>query len=134
MLNVARQSLSRLGYYAFVAAIAVATVSRLDAAPQVKIYWEAEVDKLPLLVLHELPNPTLLAGQSVSVTASWVVTAEGKVESARILASGTPEVDTLILEAVARWQYEPGLKRGKPVPVRVMRKYTFGGTDRIQPY
>jgi TonB family protein len=114
-----------LDRYAFVAAITVAAVSRLDAAPQVKVYWEAEVDKLPLLVLHELPNPALLPGQSVSVTASWVVTAEGKVEGARILASGTPQIDTMVLEAVARWTYEPGLKRGKPVAVRVMRKYVF---------
>ncbi|MBK5256612.1 MAG: energy transducer TonB [Vicinamibacteria bacterium] len=91
-----------------------------------RVYAESEVDKSPLLVTHELPKPNLRPSQVVSVTVSWVVTVEGSVHDPSIVASASPEVDVLVVEAIRTWRYAPGEKDGKAVPVRILRTYTFG--------
>ena len=90
------------------------------------VYQEADVEKSPLLVSHEVPKPKLEAGRVVSVTVSWIVTPEGVVDDPKIVASASPEIDAFVLEGIRKWRYEPGQKDGKTVPVRVLRKYTFG--------
>jgi TonB family protein len=84
------------------------------------------VEKSPLLFSHEVPKPKLEPGRVVSVTVSWIVTPEGLVDDPKIEVSATPEIDAFVVEAVKKWRYEPGQKAGKTVPVRVLRKYTFG--------
>jgi TonB family protein len=125
MLNVARVSLSRLSRPLTVAILLAATAPSLGAATQAKVYWEAQVDKLALLDLHEMPTPAVPPGQTVSVTVSFVVTEQGNVGDARIQASGTPEIDTMVLDAIRTWKYVPAQKGGKPVAVRMLRKFTF---------
>jgi TonB family protein len=90
------------------------------------VYPEAEVEKSPLLFSHEIPKPKLEAGRVVSVTVSWIVTPEGVVDDPKIVVSASKEIDAFVVEAVRKWRYEPGQKDGKTVPVRVLRKYTFG--------
>jgi len=125
MLNVARVILSRLTRSLAVATIVFATAPSLEAAAQPRVYWEAQVDKLALLDLHEMPVPAVPPGQAVSVTVSFVVTDQGNVEDARIQSSGTPEIDTMVLDAIRTWRYIPAQKGGKPVAVRMLRKFTF---------
>jgi len=121
----ARASLSRLSRSLAVATMLVATAPSLGAAPQTRVYWEAQVDKLALLELHEMPTPLVPPGQTVSVTVSFVVSEQGSVEGARIQSSGTSEIDTMVLEAIRTWRYVPAQKHGKPVAVRMLRKFTF---------
>ncbi len=90
------------------------------------VYPEAEVEKSPLLLSHDMPAPKLEPGRVVSVTVSWIVTPEGVVDDPRIVGSASPEIDAFFLEGLRKWRYEPGQKGGKTVPVRVLRKYTFG--------
>jgi len=90
------------------------------------VYPEAEVEKSPLLLSHDMPAPKLEPGRVVSVTVSWIVTPEGVVDDPKIIASASPEIDAFFLEGLRKWRYEPGQKGGKTVPVRVLRKYTFG--------
>lgn len=90
------------------------------------VYQEADVEKSPLLFSHEIPKPKLEPGRVVSVTVSWIVTPEGVVDDPKIVASASPEIDAFVLEGIRKWRYEPGQKDGKTVPVRVLRKYTFG--------
>jgi len=90
------------------------------------VYQEADVEKSPLLFSHEVPKPKLEPGRVVSVTVSWIVTPEGVVDDPKIVASASPEIDAFVLEGIRKWRYEPGQKDGKTVPVRVLRKYTFG--------
>lgn len=90
------------------------------------VYPEAEVEKSPLLFSHEIPKPKLEPGRVVSVTVSWIVTPEGLVDDPKIVVSASEAIDALMVEAVRKWRYEPGQKGGKTVPVRVLRKYTFG--------
>ena len=90
------------------------------------VYQEADVEKSPLLFSHETPKPKLEPGRVVSVTVSWIVTPEGVVDDPKIEVSASPEIDAFVLEGIRKWRYEPGQKDGKTVPVRVLRKYTFG--------
>ena len=90
------------------------------------VYPEAEVEKSPLLFSHEVPKPQVEPGKMVSVTVSWIVTPDGVVDDPKIISSASPEIDAFVMEAVRKWRYEPGQKAGKTVPVRVLRKYTFG--------
>lgn len=99
---------------------------RADRWKGVPVYQEAEVEQGPRLVTHEVPRPKLESGRVVSVTVSWIVTPEGVVDDCKIVASAPSEIDAFVLEGIRKWRYEPGQKDGKVVPVRVMRKYTFG--------
>ncbi|MEO8501917.1 MAG: protein kinase, partial [Vicinamibacteria bacterium] len=89
------------------------------------VYQEADVEKSPLL-LSQQTQPKLEPGRVVSVTLSWIVTPEGVVDDPKIEVSASPEIDAFVLEGIRKWRYEPGQKDGKTVPVRVLRKYTFG--------
>ncbi len=90
------------------------------------VYPEADVEKSPMLFSHEVPKPQVEPGRMVSVTVSWIVTPDGVVDDPKIVSSASPEIDAFVMEAVRKWRYEPGQKAGKTVPVRVLRKYTFG--------
>lgn len=90
------------------------------------VYREADVEKSPLLSYHVMPAPKLEPGRVVSVTVSWIVTPEGLVDDPKIVVSASPEIDAFFVEGLRKWRYEPGQKDGKTVPVRVLRKYTFG--------
>ncbi len=90
------------------------------------VYPESQADKSPILFSHENPQPVLEPGRVVSVTLSWIVTPEGLVDDPKIVVSASPEIDAFVTEGVRKWRYEPGQKDGKTVPIRVLRKYTFG--------
>ncbi len=64
-------------------------------------------------------------GRSVSITASYVVTEEGLVTDIRVERGGGV-LEAVLLE-ISRWKYEPGMKGGVPVKVRVRMKHTFIG-------
>lgn len=90
------------------------------------VYQEADVEKSPVFMSHDVPKPKLEPGRVVSVTVTWIVTPEGVVDDPKIVTSASPEIDAFVLEGIRKWRYEPGQKDGKTVPVRVLRKYTFG--------
>ena len=90
------------------------------------VYLEQDVTKSPLGYSQEMPKPKMEPGHVVSVTLSWIVTPDGRVDDPKIIESAAKEIDELMLEAVRKWRYEPAEKDGKTVPVRVKRKYTFG--------
>ena len=81
---------------------------------------------------HDVPKPKLEPGRVVSVTVTWIVTPEGVVDDPKIVTSASPEIDAFVLEGIRKWRYEPGQKDGKTVPVRVLRKYTFGQRSRSE--
>ena len=70
-------------------------------------------------------GPELSRGQRVSITASYVVTESGDVTDIQLeQGGGALEV---VLVAISRWKFEPGLKDGLPVKGRVHFKHTFIG-------
>ena len=70
-------------------------------------------------------GPKLARGRRVSITASYVVTEEGVVTDIRVERGGGV-LEAVLLE-ISRWKYEPGLKGGVPVKVRLRFKHTFIG-------
>jgi len=95
-----------------------------------RVYDEDEVDTKPQLVAgmsapYPEWGPKLAKGQSVSITASYVVTVEGLVTDIRVERGGGV-LEAVLLE-ISRWRYEPGRIRGVPVKVRLRWKHTFIG-------
>ena len=96
-----------------------------------RVYEEDEVDLPP----HRIQGtsapypewgPELSRGQRVSITASFVVTEAGDVTDIRV-EKGGGALEFVLVE-ISRWRYEPGLKDGIPVKVRVRKKHTFIGS------
>jgi len=95
-----------------------------------RVYEEDEVDVKPRRVAGMTApypewGPKLPRGRSVSITASYVVTEEGLVTDIRVERGGGV-LEAVLLE-ISRWKYEPGMKDGVPVKVRVRLKRTFVG-------
>jgi TonB family protein len=59
------------------------------------------------------------------VLLSIVVTTEGKATSICALKGAPFGLTTKAIKAVQDWRFEPALKDGKPVPVRVQVETTF---------
>jgi hypothetical protein len=70
-------------------------------------------------------GPKLDKGERVSITASFVVNEAGDVTDIRV-EQGGGILEAVLLE-ISRWKYEPGLRAGRPVKVRVRWKHTFIG-------
>jgi outer membrane biosynthesis protein TonB len=61
----------------------------------------------------------------VSITASFVVNEAGDVTDIRVERGGG--VLEAALVEISRWKYEPGVRNGRPVKVRLSWKHTFIG-------
>jgi serine/threonine protein kinase len=95
-----------------------------------RIYEEDEVDVPPRRIVgRSAPypdwGPDLGRGERISITASFVVNEEGDVTNIQVEEGGGALEAVLV--AISRWKYEPGLKDGIPVKVRVRAKHTFIG-------
>ena len=95
-----------------------------------RVYEEDEVDLPPRRIQgmsapYPQWGPELSPGQRVSSTASYVVTESGDVTDIRLEQGGGALEAVLV--AISRWKFEPGLKDGLPVKVRVHFKHTFIG-------
>ena len=60
-----------------------------------------------------------------TVTASAVVERDGTVGDVKLLTTLRPDVDTEAIRAAKDWRFVPGMKDGKPVPVRITLELTF---------
>ncbi len=96
----------------------------------VRVYDEDEVDVRPRRIAGSYApypdwGPKLSRGSRVSITASFVVNEDGDVTDIRV-EQGGGVLEAVLLE-LSRWKYEPGLRNGRPVKVRVHWKQTFIG-------
>jgi hypothetical protein len=94
------------------------------------VYGEDEVDLKPrrisgMSASYPEWGPRLSRGERVSITASFVVTETGDVTDIRV-EKGGGVLEAVLLE-ISRWKYEPGMKDGVPVKVRVRFRHTFIG-------
>jgi serine/threonine-protein kinase len=100
------------------------------APASARVYDEDEVDVKPRRIRGTSApypewGPRLPKGSRVSITASYVVTEEGLVTDIRV-EQGGGALEAVLIE-VSRWRFEPGLKGGVPVKVRLRWKHTFIG-------
>jgi TonB family protein len=59
------------------------------------------------------------------VVLSAVVESNGSVGDVKVIRSLSPDLDAEAIRAAKRWQFEPGRKDGKPVPVVVTIELAF---------
>jgi TonB family protein len=95
-----------------------------------RIYEEDEVDVPPRRIKGASASypewgPDLGRGERISISASFVVNEDGDVTDIQVEKGGGALEAVLV--ALSRWKYEPGLKNGVPVKVRVRMKHTFIG-------
>ena len=60
-----------------------------------------------------------------NVVVSFIVTSEGEVRDATVTRSLDKDLDKQALAAVRKWRFEPALKDGTPVEVRLSAELTF---------
>jgi protein TonB len=74
----------------------------------------------------EYPDSAREDGVSGSVTLSYTVNGEGRVEDVRVTrSSGDPRLDRAATTAAKRWRYRPAVQNGRPYPVKWKRTLRF---------
>lgn len=101
----------------------------LAGPPGEYIFEIAETDRVPrpLARLAPLyPPQARMRRIEGEVLVEFVVTPDGGVGAAEVVYAQPPDVfNQTALQTIQRWRFEPGLKDGTPVPVRVRQKLTF---------
>ena len=82
----------------------------------------------------ERPKPDYTADALASrvegvITLECVVREDGTVSDGRIVKPLFPSLDAEALQRLADWRFKPGMKDGKPVPVRVQVEMSFSLAD-----
>jgi len=82
----------------------------------------------PIALHHPEPKYSKKA-RSISfqgMTVLWIVVdAEGNIEQARVVQPLGLGLDQQALHAVRTWRFKPGMRDGKPVPVKVLVEVQF---------
>ncbi len=86
---------------------------------QQHIYQPGEVDQLPSVLHHVIPNLSRSMRQKAAalrVTFLVVIDIDGTIKSVRIGKNSTdPDFDALMLENIQEWTFSPAIRKGKPV-------------------
>lgn len=73
----------------------------------------------------EYPRAARDAHQQGMVRVMCIIGTDGLVRNARVVRSLGPEFDENSIEALRRWKFEPGLKDGKPIDVKISIEIEF---------
>lgn len=88
----------------------------------------SELDKPPIPVLQIAPTyPPMMKRSHVegTVVAEFIVTRTGKVIRIDIINSTSREFNDPVINALRRWQFEPGIKDDQKVNTRVRIPFNF---------
>lgn len=69
------------------------------------------------------------AGINGSVTIEFIISTEGDVIQTQVVKSSHREFEMPALQAVQKWKYKPGRRRGQVVNVRVSQLLEFNATE-----
>ena len=69
--------------------------------------------------------PRLERDSQVSVAVNFVVDESGQVFDPKVTESAGKLIDDAVLDAIRTWKYEPAVKQGVKVKVRVRFRQTF---------
>jgi periplasmic protein TonB len=123
----------------FALALCLATGPVAARAPQTaetRVYTPGDGVLAPVLVKEVKPQYTadaMRARIQGVVTLECVVQPDGAIGEARVTKALNPALDQEAIKAVKQWRFKPGLKDGKPVPVRVNLEMTFTLRDPPAP-
>jgi TonB family protein len=104
------------------------TSARSSAPSAQRVYAVDEVNKRPVVVRRVIPKYTQEARDariSGTVELECVVLEDGTVGDVKVTESLDPGLDEQAVKAAKEWTFEPALKDGQPVAVRVAIEMTF---------
>jgi TonB family protein len=109
---------------------AVTTFPMVRTAEQATVYAPGDGISLPVVTEEHKPSYTREAMQEKIEGSVWmlvVVGTKGDVTDVTVTTSLDTKygLDEEAIKAVKRWKFKPGMKDGKPVPVRVTIQMTF---------
>jgi protein TonB len=107
-------------------------LSAMAAEDLSRIFELTEIDRVPQPIVQVAPvYPFALsrAGITGRVEILFVVTPNGTVRDPRVVYSSRVEFEKPALDAVLRWRFEPGIKSGTRVAVRMQLPFTFNVSD-----
>lgn len=81
--------------------------------------------KLVRFVEAPFPESERAAGAGASVVLEILISAQGKVDAARVISPASPAFDSAALEAVKQFEFEPAEIDGKPAPIKIQYRYEF---------
>lgn len=93
-----------------------------------KVYVVGDDVTAPRLVSKTAPDYTQEAkeaGIEGPVILKITVTAEGKADDIEVVKSLDPGLDLKAMDAITKWEFEPGTKDGKPVAVKATIEVNF---------
>lgn len=92
-------------------------------------YRPSELDRMPQLV-HFVPPSSSAPGVA---RVEFYVDPQGRVRLPGIVQASNAEVGAAALAAVRQWQFEPPLRGGRPVLIRVTQELRFGARRATVP-
>ena len=81
--------------------------------------------KLTRFVEAPFPESEKASGAGASVVLEILISAEGKVEAARVIGPASPAFDAAALEAVKQFEFEPAEIDGAPAAIKIQYRYEF---------
>lgn len=99
------------------------TINEIDL-----IFNLGEVDRLPRVLYRVAPAyPYKLkeAGVTGTVLVMFVCTYKGRVTAAQVTSSPHVKLSNSSVRALRKWKFEPGIKDGRPVNVRMMIPFKY---------
>ena len=75
--------------------------------------------------LPEYPAAAHAAKEKGSVRLSFVVNSNGQTCNVKIIKHLKPDLDATALEAISAWKFQPAVRNGKPVAVRLETSVDF---------
>jgi protein TonB len=98
-----------------------------------RIFEMTEIDRVPQAIYQVAPQyPFQLsrAGIEGRVQLIFIVDRDGRVVNPRVLSSTRSEFERPALDAIRQWRFEPGVKNGVRVQVRMLLPLSFTLSNR----
>ena len=92
-----------------------------------ELFDMSSLEEKPRVLYRARPDVTREMRKRMPCTVHIVMTvdAQGRVVDPRVHSSDDPLFDAAALQAIRRWRFEPGKRRGKPDAFRVRQPITF---------
>jgi len=106
---------------------------QVNAMEELKMIFElSEVDRIPqpiYRVAPVFPYEMKQAGISGTVSLLFVCDSQGRVRRIQVKSSSHREFENNAIRALREWKFEPGMKDGQPVNVRMLAPFNFNVSE-----
>jgi protein TonB len=107
---------------------------QVNAMAELGIVFElCEVDRIPQPI-HRVapiyPYEMKQAGVSGFVSLLFICDSKGRVKRVQVKSSSHMEFEKDVISAIRQWIFDPGMKDGQPVKVRMLIPFKFNLSDR----